>query len=369
MTEQESVNTFRRHYEQNLGNILAVSFEAVQRAVEKGEEDMAALGDFKRIRDGITEDQDSVAWRSVSDLFAAGVIDTEKQGSTTYIVPNTDSIGKDVLEDVPDVDEYRESLVHEDTYGDRMENDWISYELEDGEVSLPRFPVEFFEEHFERNGLETETDEQPSEENPVARTLAAWYQNTWGDMVHNVYVFNQSEEERDFIQLSVDVYRPEDQDEAFYSERNAENWLGRIRNQELEPLIGDIENVYQQAYDAATGVHEVFDDDVQDLRDVRDALNSQKQRKNPLSIADVIERSREEGDYFGDSRIDRVRAPLAEYLQFGRDGRVAPVSAQYSGSQREKGKVDRGELMEEMYFNALEQFADMAYDDFDEVPE
>ncbi len=369
MTEQESVNTFRRHYEQNRGNILATSFGAIQQAADKGESDMAALGDFKNIWDELDGGQDSVAWRSLSDLFAAGVIDTEKQGETTYIVPNTDSISRDVLEDVPDVDEYRDSLVHDETYSDRMEDDWISYDFKGGEVALPRFPVDFFDEHFQRNGMETEIHNEPSDKSPVARMLVTGDENTWGDNRRNIYVFNQSEEQEDFIQLEVDVFRPESQDEAFYSERNAMNWLGTVKNKELEPLIGDIENIYQQAYQAATGEHEAFSDEVEDLRDVRDRLNGQSQRTNLLSIADVIERSRESNEYFGDSGADRLRAPLAEYLHFGRNGSVAPVSAQYSDNSYEGGKVERGELMEEMYFDALEQFAEKAYDDFEEVPE
>lgn len=367
MSEQESVNTFKRNYENNLDTILAESFAAIQETVENNESDMVSLEDFKRRRDSIfSERQNSVVWRSLSDLYAAGVIDTEKQGDTNYIVPLTDSIDPSVLEDVQSAEEYRESLVHHDTQSTTLEDDWISYDVNGETVSLPRFPVDFFDEHFSRNGYETEIFSQPSEENPVANMLVAQDDSTWGDLDKRAYVFNQSEEEHDFIKLAAEINRPEFLDEPFYSEKNTDNWLSRVKNQELEPLIGDIENIYEQAYAAATGEHEAFSEEVEDLRDVRDALNEQPQRTNMLSIADVIDRSRESNEYFGNSSADRVRAPLTEYLNFGRDGKIAPISAQYSDNKREAGKVDRGELMEEMYFEALESFAEKIYDDFDQ---
>lgn len=369
--KKEGVNTFRTHYEENLGNILAQSFSTIQKLVEEREEDMVPVGDFRRARDDIFgEDQNSVIWRSLSDLYDAGVIDTEKQGDTNYIVPQTDSIDETVLEQVKTPEEYRESLVHHDTQSVTLEDDWLEYDVDGETVTLPRFPVEFFEEHFERHGYDTGVFTQTDDDNePVAQMLVAEDDSTWGDLERKSYVFNQREEENDFIKLAVEVYKPENLADTFFSDRNTMNWLSRVKDQELEPLIGDIENIYQQAYDAATGQHEVFSDEVEDLRDVRDALNSQSQRKNMLSIADVIDRSRESNEYFGDSGADRLRGPLAEYLNFGRNGSVAPVSAQYSDNKREAGKVDRGELMEDMYFNALESFAEELYDDFDEVPE
>lgn len=367
MSEQEGVNSFRRNYEENLETILAESFAAIQEAVGSDEKEMVSLEDFKSKRDSIfSERRNSAVWRSLSDLYAAGVIDTEKQGDTNYIVPLTDTIDQEVLEEIPNAEEYQESLVHHDTQSTTMEDDWISYDIDGGEVTLPRFPVEFFDEHFSRNGYDTEISSQPSEDDPVAQMLVVEDESTWGDLNRKAYVFNQSEEERDFIKLAVDINRPEYLDEPFYSERNTDNWLSRVKNQELEPLIGDIENIYEQAYKAATGEHEAFNDEVEDLRDVRDALNDQPQRSNPLSISEVIDRSRENNEYFGNESADRLRMPLVEYLNFGREGHVAPVSSQYSDNKRESGKVDRGELMEEMYFEALESFAEALYEDFQE---
>jgi hypothetical protein len=364
MSEETSTNAFRTHYEQNKGNLLVAALSAIDSAAEKGDTDMVPLGDFKRSWDRIgISNQQGIEWRTLSDLYAAGVIDTEKQGNINFIVSHKDSIGPEILDEIPDVEEYKDSLVHDNTYSDQMKQDWITYEIGDQEVNLPRFPVEFFEEHFSRNGYEAKIHDKP-EEDPVARMLVAEDESTWGDMERTAFVFNQMKEKNDFIKLSVDVYRPDFQDESFYSERNARNWLGRVKNQELEPLIGDIENIYQQAYDAVTGQHEIFSDEVEDLRDIRDRLNDQPQRSNDLSIADVIDRSRESNDYFGDSGADRLRAPLAEYLNFGRNGKVAPVSAQYSNNKRESGKVDRGELLEDMYFEALESFSEAFYDDF-----
>lgn len=367
-TEKEGVNTFKTHYEEDLGNILAQSFTTIQELVEDREKDMVPVGDFRRARDEIFgEEQNRVVWRSLSDLYEAGVIDTEKQGDTNYIVPQTESIDETVLDHVKRPEEYRESLVHHDTQSITLEDDWLEYEVDGETVTLPRFPVKFFEEHFERHGYETGIFTQTDDDNePVAQMLVSEDDSTWGDLERKSYVFNQRDEENDFIKLAVEVYKPENLSDTFFSDRNTMNWLSRVKDQELEPLIGDIESLYEQAYRAATGQHEVFSDEVEDLRDVRDALNNQSQRTNMLSIADVIDRSRESNEYFGDSGADRLRGPLAEYLNFGRKGKVAPVSAQYSDNKSEAGKADRGELMEEMYFDAVAEFAESFYDDFNE---
>ncbi|MFB6291983.1 MAG: hypothetical protein ABEI58_01155, partial [Candidatus Nanohaloarchaea archaeon] len=324
-------------------------------------------------------------WRAWFDLHYIGAMDTRESFGELFLDPTMEAAELDAqLEELPSRNEYWDSLTFVEAEPVELDEDWYRFDIDGETVAKPVLPVEYAAEHFQRHGNETRRRER-TENGDWIRELEAVEETGWGDVRTTVTVENDSRRKKDTIEVEGEFGYPGFLDSPFFREHNWQSYLEKTRYQRIEPLIADVENIYEAARTAVVDGIDIADyadevpESVETERLFLDDITAKKNEArhddwDDLSIREAVDKSRQRtlheieklpGEpgkgYYGDLSSDRLVLPLMEYLEEGRDGRVAPREYVESGDSSERAKVGRGNLLAELYFDTVEDFGEAMY--------
>lgn len=349
-------------YQNRRREFLENELEVLNNLTDSGE-DFVELGEHVEESNEQIDRDSSFLWQALKDLRYIGASETVEDGDQIYLKPLTSKLDDEKLSRLKDKEEYTSSLEVVDEAVLEQTVSWNDFDFEEIDVKLPVLPAEYVAEHLNRNTSENvDVSITYDDEGNKLYTVADLDWNTgWGNVEGRALVQNRFEDEEDLIKLEGSFYEHEGFETPIFSHRNSENYLGEIKKGRIDTLTDEVEEIYQRALMTAVG--EIGFGEGKNLKDIAEDLSEKRpQKKDGYSIKEVIENSRrnmleDKNGYYGDVSADRVSLLITQYLEDD----LAPFEYQFSGVENEVERQDKGAVAVEIFYDALEEFAEDFY--------